>query len=605
MSAIIRRVLLFGLGAGGMGIFLKAASFFEPPPKTADDEDAHRKWLLHFTLRVVIIIVTVVGIILAATMPQNKVRWLTAMVAVDVPCLGFIILNNIGRTRLASWLLVIHFWLVPTIFAFSGGGIRAPAMIAYLIVIFFAGQLLGPRTGLASGIGCWVTMLFFAVLEQAGLLPKPWIVYTPFSFWIVQGMFLAFFTCVQWVVGSAMIGALRRVRQELVERKRTEMHLQESEERYRVVIEQTGQLVYDYDVVTGYITWFGAITDLTGFTPEEFQKVDVTKWEEMVHPEDRTEVLRLLESAMVAVDRYHAQYRFQRKDGSFFYVNDSGAFLPDSSGKSKRMLGAMSDITAQKKAQTENLELTQRLEQHVKERTAELQSAVKELEAFSYSVSHDLQAPLRSINGFTEMLMEDYAEKVTPEMRDLLVRTRAGSQRMQQLINDLLNFSRSSRKPLNKIQLDLKKMAEEIVSELRDLQKNQHIEIWIGNLPGCFGDESLLTQVFSNLIGNAFKFSRLNPSPRIEIDFLKKGDEVVYFVRDNGVGFDMKDAGALFTAFQRLHRKEQFEGTGIGLSIVRRIVERHGGRIWADGEVNKGATFYFTLPLPKEPIQAS
>jgi light-regulated signal transduction histidine kinase (bacteriophytochrome) len=236
------------------------------------------------------------------------------------------------------------------------------------------------------------------------------------------------------------------------------------------------------------------------------------------------------------------------------------------------------------------------LEQRVQERTTELEAANKELEAFSYSVSHDLQSPLRSINSFTQYVLEDYGTELPTQAREDLERVQRSGQDMQQLIEHLLLFSRSSRQPITKISLDMAALVHETYNELMATQDGRLVEFIVGDLPPCLADRALLKQVFRNLLGNALKFTSKKEKPVVRVNCVHCDSEVVYSVRDNGAGFDMKHAGKLFGAFQRLHQASDFQGTGLGLSIVQRIVERHGGRVWAEGKIDEGATFYFTLP---------
>ena len=236
------------------------------------------------------------------------------------------------------------------------------------------------------------------------------------------------------------------------------------------------------------------------------------------------------------------------------------------------------------------------LEQRVHKRTAELEAANKELEAFSYSVSHDLRAPLRAIGGFSRILMEDYAQQLPPEMAHYLTIIRESSQQMGRLIDDLLTFSRLSRQPLSRQPVDVARLVHQVLDSLNREPEGRHVQIAIRELPPCQGDPALLRQVWVNLLSNALKFTRGREPSIIEIGSSTQEDDApVYFVRDNGVGFDMQYADKLFGVFQRLHRDEEFEGTGIGLAIVQRIIRRHGGRVWAKSEPNMGATFYFTI----------
>ncbi len=236
------------------------------------------------------------------------------------------------------------------------------------------------------------------------------------------------------------------------------------------------------------------------------------------------------------------------------------------------------------------------LERAVTDRTRELREAIAELEAFSYSVSHDLRAPLRAIGGFARILVEDHGPALDSEAQRLLGVIRDNAGRMGQLIDDLLDFARLNRKPMQAAPLDLDALAHDVVDELRRLDSAPPREIVIAPLPPATGDRGLVRQVLVNLIGNAFKFTRSRPDARVQIGAREDDGGPVYYVQDNGVGFDMRYADKLFGVFQRLHGAEQFEGTGVGLALVQRIIHRHGGRVWAEGKVNEGATFSFTLP---------
>jgi two-component system sensor histidine kinase/response regulator len=239
--------------------------------------------------------------------------------------------------------------------------------------------------------------------------------------------------------------------------------------------------------------------------------------------------------------------------------------------------------------------LNSELEQRVVERTGELEAAIKELEAFSYSISHDLRSPLRGVNGFSKILLEEHADQLSPEGQVLLRRVSDNAQYMGQLIDGLLTFSRLSRQPLTKQTLDTADVVRQALAELGAEQTGREVAISIGALAPCEGHATLLKQVFVNLLSNALKFTGRRDVAHIEVGCREVDGEVVYFVRDDGAGFDMKYADKLFGVFQRLHRAEDYDGTGVGLALVQRIVQRHGGRIWAEAAVGEGATFFFTL----------
>lgn len=237
-----------------------------------------------------------------------------------------------------------------------------------------------------------------------------------------------------------------------------------------------------------------------------------------------------------------------------------------------------------------------RAQEELKNLNDHLEATNKELEAFSFSVSHDLRAPLRAVNGFSHILMTKFSGILPPEAANLLNNVTKSGKRMEELIDDLLNLSRMGRQPLVKQSFQLSQLVQQVLSELSSEREGRNLEVRLGELPGCIGDPSLLKQVYINLISNAFKFTRKTEQAIVEIGTWAKPSELVCFVRDNGAGFDMQFAQNLFGVFQRLHRASEFEGTGIGLSIVQRIIHRHGGRIWAEAAVDQGAKFYFTLP---------
>jgi signal transduction histidine kinase len=244
------------------------------------------------------------------------------------------------------------------------------------------------------------------------------------------------------------------------------------------------------------------------------------------------------------------------------------------------------------------------LQQREREHAAELAAAYRDLESFSYSVSHDLRSPLRAVNGFMELFMEDFGNTVTGEARSHLEQIRAGGARMDRLIEDLLKFCRFSRAPLTRVRVALDDIVRRVVADLRAHEPERSIQVEVGELPAVAGDPSLLEQVLVNLLSNAFKFTRHQPEAIVSVGSFAAPNpsdpnalERVYFVRDNGAGFDMKYASRLFGVFQRLHSQDQFEGTGVGLSIAQRVLQRHGGRIWAESAPGSGATFFFVLQV--------
>lgn len=240
------------------------------------------------------------------------------------------------------------------------------------------------------------------------------------------------------------------------------------------------------------------------------------------------------------------------------------------------------------------------LNDNLKQSTIKLENLNKELETFSYSVSHDLRAPLRAIYGFSKIILEDYEEKLDENGKSVLRTIYSNAQKMGQLITDILNFSRISRREFKRVKINMNLLIREVIDEFKNtLPEKKHI-FTVTDVPNALGDYIMLKEVWRNLVSNAIKFSSIKEKPIIEIGAFESHGEQTYFIKDNGVGFDMKYKGMLFEIFQRLHSEQDFEGTGVGLSIVKRIIEKHRGRVWGEGEVGKGATFYFTLPLKED-----
>ncbi|MGD8742176.1 MAG: ATP-binding protein [Granulosicoccaceae bacterium] len=292
---------------------------------------------------------------------------------------------------------------------------------------------------------------------------------------------------------------------------------------------------------------------------------------------------------------WHGELLDRRKDGSLYWVDTTIVPFVDEHGKSYQYVAIQTDISERKQAEQKLHEHQEQLEDRVAERTNELQLANKELESFCYSVSHDLRAPLRSIDGFTQALAEDFSDVLNGQGMDYLARVRKSSQRMTELIDDLLELSRVVRSDMVKRDVNLSRVSSDVIDELKSNSPERVIDIQIQ--PGMVvqGDERLLKTMMENLLGNAWKFTSHSREPRIEIGNQKDDGHVQYYVRDNGAGFEQEYAYKLFEPFQRLHSSNEFSGSGIGLATVNRITRRHGGRIWAHGEPGKGAVFYFTL----------
>jgi signal transduction histidine kinase/HAMP domain-containing protein len=377
-----------------------------------------------------------------------------------------------------------------------------------------------------------------------------------------------------------------------------EVALRRSEERLRLALSSSQTGIWDLNLETDEIEMEGHVFRLMGEnTPRMYFSSLI---EQYVHPADRKRLEAANRRAVEQEQPLDITYRVILPGNEVRHYYSRGQIRPKQEGAPAHMLGVTIDVTATREAEQEILRLNRELEQRVLERTAELRNALHEIESFSYSVSHDLRAPLRSIDGFSKILLSDYEANLDEEGRDFLRRIRQSSQKMGQLIEDMLMLSRVTRQEMKRQPVDLSALAREIFLDLQ--RPDQEREVALKVEPGlwAFGDENLIRIALQNLLGNAWKFTSRQGDALIELGARRQEGERVFFVRDNGAGFDMQHGKKLFGAFQRLHGVTEFEGTGIGLATVKRIINRHGGAIWAEAAVNQGATFFFTLPDPTE-----
>jgi PAS domain S-box-containing protein len=373
---------------------------------------------------------------------------------------------------------------------------------------------------------------------------------------------------------------------DITERKRSEEALKEQAR----ILDLAPVLIRDLN--DRILFWNTGTEQLFGWKSEE--ALDKLTYELL-----QTEFPRPLEeikARLFAHGHWEGELVHTRRDGKRVVVASHWVLHKIDNDEPRAVLEINNDITERRRAEKEIRRLNEELEQRVADRTAQLQAVNKELEAFSYSVSHDLRAPLRHINGFSQALLEDYADKLDETGKSYLQEVRGASQEMAQLIDDVLQLARVTRSEMRRELTNLSELAQSIVAELRKRDAGRAVAVQIEEGLSTNGDKRLLRIMLSNLLGNAWKFTSKHEQAEIVLGYEPKDGETVYFVRDNGAGYDMAFADKLFGAFQRLHTGDEFDGTGIGLATVQRIVNRHGGRVWAEGAVSKGATFYFTLP---------
>lgn len=397
---------------------------------------------------------------------------------------------------------------------------------------------------------------------------------------------------------AALESSNARLQQQIREREEVDRALLDSERRYRTLVTALTSVVWLADADGNFgedqLRW----DEFTGQTPLQHR---AWGWLNAFHESDRETIRDLWKKASDELKPLRCEVRLWRAaNNAYRYVNLRAVPLFDAQGKVHEWVGTAEDADDRRRALLEVQRLNAELELRVGERTAELERTNKELEAFSYSVSHDLRTPLRAIDGFSQALLEDYSAQLDDTGRDYLARVRSGAQRMGRLIDDLLKLARVSRAALNHEVIDLSTIAEEIVGDLRASDPGRTVDIRITSKLTAVGDMHLMRIVLENLLNNAWKYSSKTEKACIEFGMRQYRGEACYFVQDNGAGFDMAYAGKLFGAFQRLHDAKDYPGTGVGLATVQRIIHRHGGHIWADAAIDKGSTFYFTLAVPKE-----
>ena len=474
-----------------------------------------------------------------------------------------------------------------TVAALLNAGLRSAIIFVYASVIMGA-MALGPRAVMRVGAVAILCVIGLGLAEHLGLTQAERRV--PASLFV---LILVLVLAIMTVVAANMVREQKRWRDREAEATRARQaslaSLAQRERELGLIINHMPALICAFD---GMVCRFAnrRYAEYFGYTPEALADRHLR---DILGEAAFAHAAPLVERALAGET---VSYKGRRDSPVFGERILQISLVPGAEGPDGRrgFFGLMLDITEQEQAGEEIQRLNRSLDQRVRERTAELTAANRELESFAYSNSHDLRAPLRGIDGFSLMALEEYGERLDAQGRGYLERVRAAAQRMGHLIDDILELSRVSRLAMQRESVDLGRLAAELLEELRQSDPGRRIEAAIGECR-AEGDPRLLRILLQNLIENAWKYSSRSPAPHIAFGCTREGSETVFFVRDNGIGFDMQFAGKLFAPFQRLHSAEEFEGSGVGLATVSRIVHRHGGRVWAEAAPGIGATFRFTL----------
>jgi len=384
--------------------------------------------------------------------------------------------------------------------------------------------------------------------------------------------------------------------------RRTE-DLRQSEERFSLAMRGANDGLWDWNLVTNDVYLSPRWKGMLGYRDDELEN-SLDTWRRLLHPDDRAETQRMVQKYVEGTrSGFHIEFRLRTKEGSYRTIL-SRAFPMTQNGKPIRLVGTHVDLTERKRAEEQIRELNRNLEQRVEHRTAQLRLANEELESFAHTVSHDLRAPLRSIKGFTTALEEDFGKDLPEGARDSFYRIRNAAQRMGNIIEGMLTLSRISKGQTHFAKVDLSSLAEEIVRELRHLDPGRAVVVEIDPGMRVWGDKRLLQSLLWNLLENSWKYTSESPDAWISFRQLREenGEEGNFCVKDNGAGFEASDPDLTFQPFHRFHTQSEFSGEGIGLATVKRIIARHGGRVWAESGRGQGTAVSFTLPLQPHPV---
>lgn len=398
-----------------------------------------------------------------------------------------------------------------------------------------------------------------------------------------------------------LLWVFRVMQHEIAERKRFEDEIRQHRGHLEELVEQRSRELleaqriahignWEWNLVSNELKWSDEMYRIFGLMPRQFE----TSYEvflHYVHPDDRTAVQKGVEDALHNHIPYSIEHRIIHWDRSEHFVHEQAQVYFDGAGNPVSMIGTVQDITERKQAEEAQKKLHEKLAKY----TAQLEATNSELSAFVYSASHVLRAPLRGISGYSRVLLEDFSGALNAEGKRLLNALGKNAMEISRYIDDLLEYSNVGRKEIESSTINMEELARAVVAGLEPLATGRQVRFEVKNLPAAQGDKPMIRQVFASLLSNSVKFTRAKETAVVEVGGRIEEGENVYYVKDNGVGFDMQYANKLFGVFQRLHGDEEFEGTGIGLAIVKRIVEKHGGQVWAESKQGEGATIYFTL----------
>lgn len=569
---------------------LKRVSAWLFPPPTGDEDHLRlTKLLLWVQAALFVALILGAGLSILNHEPESYPAMLMAAVVVALT----MIVSRAGYPRQASFIFLLTMIAVQTNLLLNGQGIHDISMMAYAVVLMVASLILGNKAFVTIVAASMLSLGFVIHGEVSGLWTSSLSIYTDWIDFAYLSLIILLAAFIARLLSSNLFASLQQARDNGEKLANLNRQLEEqaaqirlAEKRWYSLLVQVPSWILELDL-DGNILFANTIDEaqrkrvfgspLSAFMPD-------------IHQEDLSAAIV---QSLATGETINFEAPARTADGTVRWFASRLVVIRDENNP--RVVLVVTDIDERKKAEEEISRLNTELEQRVRTRTAEYEAANRELESFAYSVSHDLRAPLRAINGFSQILTDEYGEALDETGRDHLARIRAATLRMGGLIDDLLNLSRVTRSELKRVRVNLSEVAVEVADNLHRAYPERTVEMHIHPDIVAEVDASLVRIILENLLNNAWKFTAHSPQARIEFGRMVEESEFVYFISDNGAGFNMAYADKLFGPFQRLHAPGEFEGTGIGLATVQRIVQRHGGRIWARGQEGAGATFFFTL----------